>query len=153
MSPQNFGNHVLRKAPVLEAGTTVAEAVRTVRGSGLPALPVLKDGNFLGIFGEREFIAALFPGYVGELGSAGFIPRSMEAVIDKRASCAVESIERHVTTDHVEVDSDFSDVQLAEIFLHHRVLIVPVVDQGRVAGVITRSDFFAELAELFEARS
>lgn len=153
MSPKSFGNVVLREARALDAQDHVGDAVRVVRESDLPALPVLKNGKFFGIFGEREFIAALFPGYVGELGSASFIPRSMEAVIDKRASCGVEPIEQHVTTDHVAVDPDFSDVQLAEIFLHHRVLIIPVVDDGSMAGVITRSDFFAALAERFEALS
>ena len=54
-----------------------------------------------------------------------------------------------MTTDHVDVGADFSDAQVAETFLHHRVLIVPVVDDGRLVGVITRSDFFTALAQRF----
>jgi CBS domain-containing protein len=43
--------------------------------------------------------------------------------------------------------TDFSDAQVAEIFPHHRVLILPVIDDGgRVSGVITRSDFFRAIA-------
>jgi CBS domain-containing protein len=41
---------------------------------------------------------------------------------------------------------------VAEIFLHHRVLLVPVVDGGAVTGVITRSDFFRALATRFLER-
>ncbi|HEX2084822.1 MAG TPA: CBS domain-containing protein [Solirubrobacteraceae bacterium] len=128
----------------------VDEAVRAVLDSGLPALPVV-DGNerLVGIFGEREFLGALFPGYVKELPYAGFVPRSIEAVLEKRASCRREPIRQHMNTDHVEVAPDHADVQLAEIFLHHRVLIVPVTDDGRVVGVVTRSEFFASLAERF----
>ena len=37
-----------------------------------------------------------------------------------------------MNTEHVDVGPDYSDTQVAEIFLHHRVLIVPVVDDGRV---------------------
>ena len=44
-----------------------------------------------------------------------------------------------MNTEHVDVGPDHSDTQVAEIFLHHRVLIVPVVDHGRVTGVITRA--------------
>ena len=44
-----------------------------------------------------------------------------------------------MNTEHVDVGTDFSDAQLAEIFLHHRVLIVPVIDDGSVIGVITRA--------------
>ena len=52
-----------------------------------------------------------------------------------------------MNTEHIDVDSDFSDAQVAEIFLHHRVLLVPVVDGRKVVGVITRSDFFRSVAE------
>jgi CBS domain-containing protein len=50
-------------APTLRHDDTVAEAVRALLESGLPALPVVDpDGLLLGLFGEREFTAALFPG-------------------------------------------------------------------------------------------
>jgi CBS domain-containing protein len=54
-----------------------------------------------------------------------------------------------MTTDHVEVGPDFADTQVAEIFLHHRVLVVPVVADGRVEGLLTRRDFFRAVAERF----
>ena len=40
-------------------------------------------------------------------------------------------------------------MQLAEIFLHHRVLVVPVVDDGQVLGIITRHAFFPAVAQRF----
>jgi len=49
--------------------------------------------------------------------------------------------------------ADFSDTQLAEIFLHHRVLIIPIVDAGRVTGIVTREDFFRALAQRLFALS
>ena len=129
----------------------VDEAVRIVLGTGLPALPVVDAGEKLvGIFGEREFLGALFPGYVKELPYAGFVPRSIESVLEKRAACRNEPIRAHMNTEHVEVPLDHADVQLAEIFLHHRVLIVPVTgEDGKVVDVVTRSGFFAGLAERF----
>ena len=57
-----------------------------------------------------------------------------------------------MNTEHVDVGGDFSDAQVAEIFLHHRVLLVPVVDDRSVIGVITRSDFFRSVAERFLAQ-
>ncbi|MEZ0292593.1 MAG: CBS domain-containing protein, partial [Solirubrobacteraceae bacterium] len=55
----------------------------------------------------------------------------------------------YMNTEHVDVGADFSDTQVAEIFLHHRVLIVPVVDDGRLIGLITRGEFFRTVAEQF----
>ena len=57
-----------------------------------------------------------------------------------------------MNTEHVHVDRDFSDLAVAEIFLHHRVLIVPVTENGRVLGVITRADFFRSVAQRFLER-
>jgi hypothetical protein len=46
---------------------------------------------------------------------------------------------------------DYADTQVAEIFLHHRVLIVPVIDHGRVSGIITRESFFRSLTSQLAA--
>lgn len=67
-------------------------------------------------------IGALFPGYLRTLGYAGFIPRSLDAALEKRAACAGEPVGKHMHPEHIDVGEDFSDTQLAEIFLHHRVL-------------------------------
>lgn len=152
--PDEIVKSVLREVEPLGADETVGTAVGRVLDSGLPALPVIEaDGGFAGIFGEREFIAALFPGYLQELRSAAMVRRSIDAVIERREACRSEPIRRYLTTDHVSVEDEYSDTALAEIFLHHRVLIVPVATGGRVHAVVTRSDFFAELAEKFEAGS
>ena len=149
MSPRTFTDPLLRETPVVRAGDTVAEAVRAVLDSGLPALPVVDDDRLLGIFGEREFLGAVFPGYLKELKYAGFVKRSLEDALEKRSNCRDEPVRAYVNTEHVDVGPDYSDAEVAEIFLHHRVLILPVTEDGRVIGVITRSDFFRSVAERF----
>jgi CBS domain-containing protein len=150
MSPRSITELVHRDVPLLRADMPLGDAVRAVLEAGLPALPVVDEREKLvGIFGEREFMGALFPGYVKELSYAGFVPRSIESVLAKRASCRHEAVRTHMNTEHVDVPPDAADVQLAETFLHHRVLIVPVAEKGRVLGVITRGEFFAVLAERF----
>jgi CBS domain-containing protein len=49
--------------------------------------------------------------------------------------------------------SPATDVALAETFLHHRVLAVPVVSAGRPRGVVTRTAFFRRLADRFLERT
>jgi CBS domain-containing protein len=152
MSPRSVSDPLIRDTPMVRSDDRVATAVRQVLDSGLPALPVVDaDGNLCGIFGEREFMGAVFPGYLNLLGSAGFVPRALEDALEKRAGCGEEAVIKYTNTEHIDVDTNFSDAQVAEIFLHHRVLLVPVVDEGRVTGVITRSDFFRALAERFLA--
>ena len=153
MSPREVSEPLVREAPALRDTDTVVQATRALLDTDLPALPVLDDRDRLaGLFGEREFLGAVFPGYLRELRSAGFVRRSLDEALEKREECRSEPISRHMNTEHVHVDQDFSDVSVAEIFLHHRVLLVPVTDHGRVVGVITRADFFRSVAGRFLAR-
>jgi len=150
--PDSIVQSVIREIEPLSADERIGRAARRVLDSGLPGLPAVEsDGRFAGIFGEREFMAALFPGYVGELSSGAMIKRSIDDAIERRESCREEAIRGYLTTDHVMVDDDHSDTQLAEIFLHHRVLVVPIATAGKVHAVVTRADYFGELVSKFEA--
>lgn len=150
MSPDRLSRDLVHQAPLLHHDDSVEQAVRAILDSSLPALPVVDaDGRLKGIFGEREFMTALFPGYVGQLKYAGFVKHGLDDAIERRAACRNEPVGQHLNTDHVEVGEDFSDVQIAETFLHHRVLVIPVVANGQVTGVITRSDFFGRIAQRF----
>jgi CBS domain-containing protein len=146
--PDSIVKQTIREIEPLSTGDTIAEAARRVIDAKLPALPAVdSSGKFAGIFGEREFMVALFPGYVRELASSAMIKRSIDESIERRESCRVEPIEKYLTTDHVLVEDDYSDTQLAELFLHHRVLVIPIATGGRVHAVVTRNEFFRALFE------
>ena len=150
MSPRTITDLVLESPPLLRVDEPVEPAVGKLLESGLPALPVVDErGGYAGIFGEREFLGAIFPGYLKELKHAGFVPRSVDEALEKREACRRETVGQHMNTEHVDVGPDYSDSAVAEIFLHHRVLVVPIVDDGRVTGLITRHGFFQAVAERF----
>jgi CBS domain-containing protein len=149
-----FVDAARREVPLLRAEQTVGSAVDVLLGAGVPALPVVDaDDRFAGVFGEREFIHAVFPQYFDTLGSASFVPRSLDQALERGARAAADPVATHMTTDHVEVGPDHSDAQLAETFLHHRVLIVPIVEHGRVSGIVTRAGFVRALAQRFRELS
>ena len=146
--PDSIVKATIQEIQPLGVDESVLVAAHKVLDTGLPALPAVEaDGAFTGIFGEREFMAAMFPAYVGTLASARMISRTIDETIERRAECRDESIREYLTTDHVLVEDDYSDTQLAELFLHHRVLIIPIATDGRVHAVVTRNDFFRGLTE------
>ena len=150
MSPRSLSDVVLRSPAPIKLSDTVEDAVRQVLNSELPALPAVDErGRYWGIFGESEFMSALFTGYLDQRQGAAFLSRSIDDALEKRDSCRTETVERYLNTEHVDVDSNYSDTQVAEIFLHHRVLIIPVVEGGELRGVLTRRDYFRVLAERF----
>jgi CBS domain-containing protein len=147
--PRSVVDTLLREAPLLRSDETLAAAARRVLDSGLPALPVVDGRDRLqGIFGEREFITAAMPGYLRTLHASAYIRRSLDEALEMRSECAAEAVGSHMNAEHVELPAEFSDLQAAETFLHHRVLLLPVIDDDRrVLGVITRADFFRAVAE------
>lgn len=148
--PDSIVSQTITEIEPLDVSDTVGEATRKVIDSKLPGLPVVdEDGKFAGIFGEREFMGALFPGYMKELGSSAMIKRSIDYTIDRREGCVSEPISEYLTTDHVLVEDEYSDAHLAELFLHHRVLVIPIATNGKPHAVVTRGDFFRALAERF----
>lgn len=151
--PRSLGEQLQREVPLLTSGQDIGSAVRQIIDARVAALPVVDDQRKLaGIFGEREFITAAFPGYLRELKYAAFVSQEVEDSLELRTECKGERVGDHMNTEHVDVPSDYSDAQIAEIFLHHRVLIVPIADDGQVRGIITRWDFFKAIAEkLLEA--
>ena len=146
MSP--LGQELVRDVPTLQADAPLGTAIATLVESGLPALPVCDDGGKLvGVLGERNVIMAVVPGYVGELSSAAFLSSALDEALESRVECVREPVSKFMTTEHVEVPADFSYAQLAETFLHHRVALLPVVEDGRVTGAVTRRDYVRALAE------
>ena len=144
-----FIDTLLRDVPILRQDDTVSAAAGWIIAAGVPALPVVKtDGRLHGIFGEREFMAAIFPGYVSELKFAGFVREALDDAIKNRSAALLEPVGKFANRERIAVRESHSAAQLAETFLHHRVLIVPVVDVDRqVRGIVTRSDFFARVVE------
>jgi CBS domain-containing protein len=139
---------IIREVKPLVTTDPVGYGARRVLQSGLPALPVVdEDGNYAGLFGEREFMTAVFPGYVGTLMSARMIRRSLDETIERRIGSQEEPVRAYLTTDPVLVEDDYADTQLAETFLHHRVMVVPIATEGKVHAVVTRSEFFHALYE------
>ena len=152
MSPQTISDRTLESPVPLREDDTIRAAVGRLLKEGYPALPVTSAaGKLVGIFGEREFMRALFPAYFDGLRSARFVTRSLDSALENRLQCADEPVSRWMNIEHVEISADASDAHIAETFLHHRGLILPVIDGGAVIGMITRRDYFTELARRFEA--
>ena len=87
--PDSIVRSTLREIEPLSVTDTVATAIRRILDEGLPALPAVdEDGKFAGIFGEREFMRALFPGYMDTLKSAAMVSRSIDETIEQKVRMA-----------------------------------------------------------------
>lgn len=140
--PDTIARQVMRKVEPLDAGELVAPAVGRLLDVGLPALPAVEaDGSYAGLFGGRELLTAVFPSYLSELRGSAMISSTVDQVLERHVECAGEPIRGHLDTSDVLVDEELADSRLVELFLHHRVPVVPVASGGRVDAVVPFEEF------------
>ena len=58
-----------------------------------------------------------------------------------------DSVSKHMTADVLTVDIDDPIRKVADLFVVHRVRRVPVMDKGRIAGLISRRDVLKAVYE------
>ena len=112
---------------------TLGEAVRTLAERRIGAVVVTgADGALVGILSERDIIRAL-----GESGAA-----ALETPVSRAMTAKVVTCRRETSID-----------ELMEIMTSGRFRHVPVVEDGRVAGIVSIGDVVKHRVAEIEAES
>lgn len=112
---------------------TLAEAIRTLGEKRIGAVVVMgADGGLLGILSERDIIRAL---------------------ADAGASALDNPVSRAMTAKVVTCRSETSIDELMEIMTSGRFRHVPVVESGRVTGIVSIGDVVKYRVAEIEAES
>lgn len=108
--------------------SSIQEAIETLLSQGISGLPVTDQaGHLVGIVTEFAMLAIAYDHKVLE-----------------------DSIAQHMTTDVLTVETNDPINKVADLCLVHRVRRVPVLENGRLVGLISRRDV---LRALYEAKA
>lgn len=122
-----------REVVSVQPHRTLAEAIRTLSEKRIGALVVMGvDGSLVGILSERDIIRAL-----GELGGA-----ALESAVSRSMTSKVVTCRPQTSVD-----------ELMEIMTTGRFRHVPVVENGRVAGLVSIGDVVKHRVAAIEAES
>jgi CBS domain-containing protein len=119
----------IRKPPVtIDAADTVARAAKQMDEAAVGALVVVDDDRPVGIVTDRDLVVrAIARGY------------SLDSRIDSVMSMGV-----------VAIDADADIRHAIELFSQHAIRRLPVVDGGRMCGMITLDDLVVDLTQDLE---
>ncbi|RUU10966.1 CBS domain-containing protein [Mesorhizobium sp. M7A.T.Ca.TU.009.01.3.2] len=135
-------------APVvaIDPSASIAEAAGLMLSSKISGLPVIRsDGALVGIISEGDFLRR------GELGTQRKRPRWLEFLVspgkaaDQYVHANGRRIEEVMSQDVVTASASASLAEVVELMTRHHVKRIPVVDVGKVVGIITRSDLLRTL--------
>lgn len=110
------------------ANTTIEEAGKIMLRYGHTGLPVIKDDQLVGVISRRDVEKAVHHG-LGHAPVKGYM------------SSAVVTVRPEMTINEVQ-----------ELMIEHDIGRLPVVVQGRVEGIVSRTDVLKVLHEGFQAR-
>ncbi len=138
LAPQLTVRELMTESPrTTRADTLLRDAARDMVRSGIGALPVVEaDGILVGMLSERELMRHML-----SLASInGSIPRPQSTV--ERARRTVRDV---MTRQVLAVSPDQPLAEVASLMTNKDVDRVPVVEEGRLVGFLTRSDIVRKL--------
>lgn len=108
---------------VIDQNCSVKEAIDTLLEKNISGLPVVDEfGHLVGIVTEFALLAIAYDSKVTS-----------------------DTIADHMTTDVLSVEADEPVNKVADLCIVHRVRRVPVMDNGKLVGLISRRDVLKAL--------
>jgi CBS domain-containing protein len=133
----------------VEANASIMHAASLMLQNKVSGLPVIgADGHIVGIVTEGDFLRRR------ELGTQRRRPRWLEFLIGpgRLASEYVHAcgrkVEEIMTANPHTISVDTSLEEIVELMERHRVKRLPVVEDGRLVGIVSRSNLLHALASL-----
>ncbi len=148
------GDVMTRTVETVGPETPVREIAATLVGKRISALPVVDDqGRLLGIVSEADLL------HRAETGTERGRPWWLDlfADVDARAQAFLKAhgrTAREVMVDKVETAAPDTPLDVAAKLMHERrVKRLPVVEHGRLVGILARADLIRGLATAPEPRA
>ena len=140
---------MVRDVVTVRPDTDVAEAVKLLAEHDVSALPVVDvAGNLVGVLSEADLI------HRAEIGTEKQRPWWLEAVTGA-STLAEEFAKSHgkrvgeiMTDGAISVAEETPLSEIAAIFERKRIKRVPVVKDGKLVGIVSRSNLIQALASL-----
>jgi CBS domain-containing protein len=134
--------------------TTVNLVARLMADKAISGIPIVEDGRVVGIVTELDLIVRNTrlepPAFFALLDAR--IPLETPGHYRERLRHMLGTLARDVMTEKVVTVGPDEDLEaLAELMVKRRVNPVPVVEDGRLVGIVARSDIIAMMARDIDA--
>ncbi len=131
--------------------TSVTDAAHLMVDNGVGALPVLDGDRLVGIVTEGDLIMQdvklEFPSYIHLLDGMIMYPPATARFEDELRKAVAATVAAVMTEDVVTVEVDAPVEDVATLFVERDVSRMPVLAQGRLVGIVSKSDVVRSLVE------
>jgi len=147
-----------KKVITFKPDDTLHKALETFTNSRISGAPVVKDGKLAGLITELDVIKVIdiytpkihftsMPHFF--LVLAGLKSRSKTSELKKKVMAASKlKVEDFMTKEPVTLEPNADIMEAARIIDTYKVNRIPIVEDGKVKGIITRNDIIKAVARL-----
>lgn len=129
---------------------SVKEAAKLMVENRVGALPVVEGGALLGIVTEGDLIMQdvrlEYPTYFHLLDGFIMYPPSTSRFEHELKKAVAATVRDVMTSEPVTVPASASLEDLATVFVEKEVSRLPVLDEGRMVGIVSKSDLVRTIA-------
>ena len=124
----------------VQGGERLRRAFGLMESRTIRHVPVLRGDRLIGMLSDRD-VRVYLPPPVPLAGLGGYA-----ALLDR------VRVEEAMTSEPVSIGPYHTVTQAARVMLESRIGALPVVDEGKVIGIVTQTDVLWALADLLEQR-
>jgi len=138
---------MVRNVITVRPDADVSDAIELLTKYDISALPVVDDnGRVVGVISEADLM------HRDEIGTEKRHPRWLEAVMpafilaNEFAKSHGRRVDEIMSADVITASVDTSLAEIAMLLERHRIKRVPIVDEGKLVGIVSRSNLIQALA-------
>lgn len=135
---------------VIEPDASVEEAAKILSEHNISGLPVVEDGKLMGIVSEKDLIVKdkklHFPDYINLLGGYIYLESHKKFEKEFKKFIAVK-VKELMTEDVTTIAPETPVDEIASLMVEKDINRLPVVEDERLVGIVTRADLVKDLAE------
>lgn len=131
------------------SGASVTEAAQLMVDGRIGALPVVDDGKLVGIVTEGDLIhqdvKLEFPTYIQLLDGFIMYPPSVTRFDNEFRKAVAAKVQDVMTREAITIDADATVADAATLLVERDISRLPVLSEGKLVGVISKSDLVRSL--------
>ena len=140
---------VMNTAPTtIQKGSSFKDAAVSVSANQVSDLMVVDDGGaFVGVLSEGDLIRAALPGYDDLMQDGTSLGGAWKVFLEKGRELASNSIDPITITAPLTFSSSMELLKAASTMISKQIRVLPVVDDGKLVGTISRGDLCRAVLE------
>jgi len=137
---------VMVKKPItVKHNATLEQAAKVLVKNNISGAPVVnKSGKLVGIISEKDLFKAIYPNLkdIIQHVSLWLDRKRVRHNIEKKKDILIDKI---MSREVITVKPDTPILKVGSIMLVKRIHRIPVVDKGKLVGIVSRRDIFRKM--------